>query len=54
MNHRALRRQVVGFQHRSDAERFLNFALSLHPEKTLTAAERSLVWASRKRSISWG
>src|SRR5262249_43117290 len=34
--------QIVGFQHRSDAERFLNdlrerlaaFALSLHPEKT--------------------
>src|SRR5262250_1401339 len=35
-------RQIVGFQHRSDAEHFLNdlkerlaaFALSVHPEKT--------------------
>ena len=63
-------RQIVGFQHRSDAERFLNdlrerlaaFALSLHPEKTrliefgryAASVEQSVVWESRKRSTSLG
>src|SRR6476469_2318105 len=60
---------IVGFQHESDAQRFLNemrdrlreFALSLHPEKTLLiefgrfAAERvsGAGSASRRPSTSW-
>jgi hypothetical protein len=58
---------IVGFQHESDARRFLDemrerlgkFALSLHPEKTRLiefgrfAAERRVGLASRRPSTSW-